>query len=74
MKRRMIVCKLKSLLEKKGKTLYWLSKETGVAYNSLKNIRDNKTQAISWVVLEAICEALDCEPGDVLIRNKQVTK
>lgn len=74
MKRRMIVCKLKQLLEKEGKTLYWLSKETGVSYNSLKKLRDNETQAISWVVLEAVCEALDREPGDVLVRVRQVTK
>ena len=74
MKRRMIVCKLKTLLEKKGKSLYWLHKETGVAYNSLKNIRDNKTKAMTWEVLETICEALDCQPGELLIRVRQVIK
>jgi putative transcriptional regulator len=57
---------LKELLKKRGKSLYWLQKQTGLTYITLMKIRDNRTSAIDYRVLSAICTALDCGPGEFL--------
>lgn len=62
----MIRTRLPELLEQRGKTLYWLSKQTETAYSTIHKLSTAKTDAISFRVLEAICRALDCKPGDVL--------
>ena len=49
----------------------------GSSYQSLSNMMNNETSGIYFDTLDKICELLDCEPGDVLIRKKgrkKVTK
>jgi putative transcriptional regulator len=62
-----IQTRIAELLQKRGKSLYWLAKETGIAYPTLWRLRDSKTESIAFRVLEGICLALECTPGDVLI-------
>lgn len=62
----MIKIKLKELLDEKNKTIYWLSKETGITSPALYKIRDNKTDSIKFSVLENICIALNCDIKDIL--------
>lgn len=62
-----IQTRIAELLQKRGKSLYWLAKETGVAYPTLWRLRDSKTESIAFRVLESICLALECTPGDVLV-------
>ncbi|HEX8176641.1 MAG TPA: helix-turn-helix domain-containing protein [Pyrinomonadaceae bacterium] len=66
----MIKIQIKKLLKARGETLYWLAQETGVTYVALYNLKTGKSQGIRYPVLEAICEALECEPGDLLKRAK----
>ena len=64
----MIRTQFSELLDEKGLSLYWLAKETGTAYTTLWKLKTGGSQGISFEVLDGICKALDCEPGDVLVR------
>lgn len=59
------------LLKKKNKTRYWLSKETGISYPALKKIADNETVSISIENLQKLCDALECNLNNLLIRKKE---
>jgi putative transcriptional regulator len=62
----MITCQLAILLKRKGWTLYRLRKESGVTYPTLMGLRDSKTKMFRADVLEKLCRALSCQPGDLL--------
>lgn len=70
----MIRMKLRELLEARGKTIYWLGKETGLTTKNLYAINNNLNKEISYETLNKICEALDCEPGDLLVREREVNQ
>lgn len=53
------------LLDKRMK-LKDLAEKTGIAVNNLSILKTNKARAIRFSTLNAICEALDCSPGDLL--------
>ena len=57
---------LKETLEKQGSSLYWLAKETGIAQSTLSNLCANKTSKIDFLVLQKICNALDCDITDII--------
>lgn len=57
---------LSELLEKNGKSLYWLAKETGISYPTLHKINKNETDGIKFNILEAICTALGCKLEELL--------
>jgi putative transcriptional regulator len=54
------------LLEGRGRTFYWLAKETGISHTTLWRLKKGKALGINFGTLESICRALDCQPGDVL--------
>lgn len=54
-----IVIKLKEVLEKKDKTVYWLSKQTGISNNNLHKLVNNETASIKFDKLVDIMEALE---------------
>ncbi|WP_219670792.1 helix-turn-helix domain-containing protein [Clostridioides difficile] len=58
--------KIMELLDKKGKTRYWLAKEIGIKQQSLNKIASNETVSIRFDILEKICTTLECTPNDVL--------
>ncbi|WP_233455263.1 helix-turn-helix domain-containing protein [Paenibacillus elgii] len=66
--------KLADLLEQRQMTMYQLSKKTGIRPNTLSQwvhhdkLRedDKHVKAISVEVLDLMCKALDCTPGDLL--------
>ena len=57
---------LTRLLEERQMTLTRLSEEVGVSVTNLSLLKNNHVRAIRYSTLEAICEALDCQPGDLL--------
>ena len=65
---------LKEPLEKKGKSQYWLAKETGIAASTLSNMCSNKTTKVDFVVLQKICNALKCDITDILSTAKDDDK
>ena len=64
-----IKCNLKQLLEKKNLTMYKLQKDTGVSNNALVKYRDNTIKQYDKLVLEKICNVLDCELYELLIAD-----
>lgn len=50
-------------------TLTELSAEVGLTLANLSILKTGKAKAIRFSSLEAICEALDCEPGDLIERE-----
>jgi putative transcriptional regulator len=64
----MIQPKLSELLEDRGRSLYWLAQETGIAYTTLHRLGKAKANSVDFRVLDQICGALDCQPGDLFIR------
>lgn len=61
----MIKIELEKLLE--GRSLYWLSQETGIRWATLAAMANGKAQRLNLDDIEAICTALECEPGDLLV-------
>jgi putative transcriptional regulator len=53
------------LLDRRMK-LTELAEATGIALNNLSVLKTNKARAIRFSTLNAICEALNCKPGDLL--------
>lgn len=54
------------LLAKQSKTVYWLSKQTGISQFSMGKIVKGKTASIKFDIIEKICIALNCQVGDIL--------
>jgi putative transcriptional regulator len=61
-----IEVRLDALLEERGRSFYWLSKQTGVSHTTLWRLKKGKALGINFATLEKICEVLECAPGDVL--------
>ena len=63
----MILIKLNEVLQKKGRTVYWLARSSGIPHVTLWNLSKVDTQrSINLNVLSHICAALECKPGDLL--------
>lgn len=56
-----------ALLEKKGKTKYWLYKQMGMSYQNFTRMIYNQTKSIKYDNLEAMCCILECKIEDLLI-------
>ena len=54
------------MLAKRKMQLKELSEIVGVSVVNLSILKQSKAKAIRFSTLEAICEALDCQPGDLL--------
>ena len=62
-----IHCRLDELLEERGMTLTELSKSVGVSLANLSVLKNDRAKAIRFSTLTAICDALQCQVGDLLI-------
>ena len=62
----MILVHIDELLREQSRTFYWLAKETGVSHTTLWRLKKDKAHGITFNTLESICQALKCQPGDVL--------
>ncbi|MDP9433067.1 MAG: helix-turn-helix domain-containing protein [Actinomycetota bacterium] len=61
-----VVCHLGALLERRGMTLTELATAVGVTVVNLSVLKNNRARAIRYSTLTAICDVLDCQPGDLL--------
>ena len=61
-----IAVKLDDLLHDRRMTLTELADRVGLTLANLSILKTGKARAIRFSTLEAICEALDCQPGDIL--------
>ncbi len=60
-------CRLDELLEAKGMTLTELSRRVGVSLVNLSVLKNDRARAIRFSTLSAVCDALDCQVGDLLV-------
>ena len=61
-----IVVNLDVMLAKRKMSLSQLSERVDVTIDNLSVLKTNKAKAVRFSTLEAICEVLDCQPGDIL--------
>jgi putative transcriptional regulator len=64
-----IHCRLDELLAERGLTLTRLSELVGMSVVNLSVLKNDRARAIRYSTLAAICTALDCEVGDLLVRS-----
>lgn len=62
----MIIVNLDVMMAKRKMSLNELSEKTGITTTNLSILKTNKAKAIRFSTLEAICEALNCQPSDIL--------
>ena len=62
----MIEIRIDELLENRGRSFYWLAKETGISHTTVSRLKKGRALGINFETLEKICEVLKCKPGDVL--------
>jgi putative transcriptional regulator len=62
-----IHCRLDELLEARGMTLTELSRRVGVSLVNLSILKNDRARAIRFSTLAAVCEALDCQVGELLV-------
>jgi putative transcriptional regulator len=58
-------CRLDELLAARGMTLTKLSDVTGITLANLSILKTDKARAIRFSTLVAVCDALECQPGDL---------
>jgi putative transcriptional regulator len=61
-----VVLHLDALLARKGLTLTELADRVGLTLANLSILKNGRAKAIRFSTLTALCDALDCQPGDLL--------
>ena len=64
-----IAVKLDDLLHDRRMTLTELADRIGLTLANLSILKTGKARGIRFSTLQAICEALDCQPGDLLVNR-----
>jgi putative transcriptional regulator len=61
-----IIINLDVMLAKRKMSVTELAEKVGITMANLSVLKNGKARAIRFSTLEAICKALDCQPGDIL--------
>lgn len=61
-----IVVNLDVMMAKRKMSLNELSQRVDITLANLSILKNNKARAVRFTTLEAICKALNCQPGDLL--------
>ena len=61
-----IIVNLDVVMAKRKIKLQELAEEVGISVPNLSILKTGKAKAIRFSTLEAICQALECQPGDIL--------
>jgi len=61
-----ITIKIDVMLARRKMSVTELAEKVGITMANISILKNGKARAIRLSTLEAICEALDCQPGDVL--------
>ncbi|MCY1714031.1 helix-turn-helix domain-containing protein [Caproiciproducens galactitolivorans] len=65
-----IVINIDVMLAKRKMSVTELSERVGITLANLSILKNGKAKAIRFSTLEGICDALDCQPGDILEYKK----
>ena len=63
----MIQVDLDVMLARRKMSLTELSQRVGITMANLSILKNGRAKAVRFETLEAICRALDCQPGDILV-------
>ncbi|MEN3965105.1 helix-turn-helix transcriptional regulator [Mammaliicoccus sciuri] len=66
----MIKIKLDEMLKERHVSLTELAQEVDITIANLSILKTGKAKAVRFSTLEAICEYLDCQPGDIMVYEK----
>jgi putative transcriptional regulator len=66
----MMIINLDVMLAKRKMSLTELAEKVGITLANLSILKTGKARAIRFSTLEAICKALECQPGDILEYKK----
>ena len=66
-----IIVNLDIMLAKRKMSVTELSERVGITMANISILKNGKAKAIRFSTLEAICEALGCQPGDILEHQKE---
>ncbi|KNZ41635.1 helix-turn-helix domain-containing protein [Acetobacterium bakii] len=66
----MIKINIDVLLVKRKMSVTELSQKVGITMANLSILKNEKAKAVRFSTLEKLCEALDCQPGDILEYSK----
>jgi len=61
-----IIINLDVMIARRKMSLTVLSEKVGITMANLSILKNGKAKAIRFSTLEAICQALDCQPGDII--------
>jgi putative transcriptional regulator len=61
-----IIVNIDVMLAKRKMSVTELAEKVGITMANLSILKNEKAKAIRFSTLEAICKALDCQPGDIL--------
>jgi len=61
-----IIVNIDVMLAKRKMSVTELSERVGITMANISILKNGKARAIRFSTLEAICKALDCQPGDIL--------
>jgi putative transcriptional regulator len=61
-----IIINIDVILAKRKMSVTELTEKVGITMANLSILKNDKARAIRFSTLEAICKALDCQPGDIL--------
>lgn len=70
----MIKLRLSEILQDRGRTVYWLWKKTDIRYATIWQMSRGKVSLLNLDVLDRLCEALECQPGDLIVRVSSTKK
>lgn len=62
----MIVVNLDVMMAKRKMSLSQLAEQVDITLANLSVLKNNRAKAVRFSTLEAVCKALDCQPGDIL--------
>lgn len=69
-----LIIRLDRVLADRKMQLSELSEKVGISIVNLSNLKTGKVKAIRFSTLEAVCEVLDCQPGELLEYVKKEKK
>jgi putative transcriptional regulator len=69
-----IVINIDVMLAKRKMSVTELTEKVGITMANLSILKNGKAKAIRFSTLEAICKALDCQPGDILEYKSEETQ
>ncbi|MGH1287814.1 helix-turn-helix domain-containing protein [Bacillus toyonensis] len=61
-----IIVNLDVMLAKRKMSVTKLSENSGVKMTNVSMLKNGKVKSIKFLMLDKICEALECQPGDIL--------